>query len=376
MLTTYKELFERFATGDGTEEYYHCTDEIYIKTPAGHSQIHGVFQKTGKGVRLTLEGGHEIRAEERHTILSSAGWVLAGEAKDIKHEDGTFKKVLNTEPTDDVQFYDICIDHPHAYYDTQGFVHHNTFTIMKTIKDAGMVQGKDYVKLSGKASPLSLYQTLFMYREGGLVVFDDLDSMWRNEDATNILKAALDTSPVREISWGSSSTINVSKMDEKTRKALFARIDRQLSGETDAKEETEEDDPEAEDTPKRGKKKDDETKVPSMDKIKFPSTFDFTGRVIFISNLKREEFDSAIMSRSAKINMDLTQEEILKRMRTILPDLGGDSIPINKKEELLDHLLSMHKKREIDAVTMREFIKGMTIVASGAPNWRDLIKYA
>lgn len=219
-----------------------------------------------------------------------------------------------------------------------------TYTIMKTIKEAGMTQGKEYVKLSGKASPLSIYQTLFMYREGGLVVFDDLDSMWGNQDATNILKAALDTSPVREISWGSTNTINVSKMGDDEREELFQKIDQDI--------------------------------MDKPEKVKFPSQFDFKGRVIFISNLKKEEFDSAIMSRSAKINMDLSPTEILQRMRTVLPHLGGDDIEIEKKEELLDHLIKMHGDGQLDAVTMREFVKGMNILRSGAPNWKDLIQYA
>ena len=219
-----------------------------------------------------------------------------------------------------------------------------TYTIMKTIKDNGMVAGRDYAKLSGKASPLSIYQTLFMFRDGGMVLFDDLDSMWGNQDATNILKAALDTSPVREISWGSSNTINVTKMSDDEKKQLFAEIDDKIAE--------------------------------NPEKVKFPNQFDFTGRVVFISNLKKEEFDSAIMSRSAKINMDLTSDEILKRMKNILPSLGGEDVPLKEKEELLDHLLHMHQRQEIEAVTMREFIKGLNILRSGVPNWRDLIQYS
>jgi hypothetical protein len=255
-----------------------------------------------------------------------------------------------------------------------------TFTIMKTVNDMGFVKGKDYVKLSGKASPIEIYKTLFMFREGGLVIFDDLDSMWRNEDATNILKAALDTSPVREISWVSSQTINVSRMSDEARDKLFKQIDRQISGEPLDDEMPPEDEDEDQDEDSKGKKKKRGTATSAgtfnPDKLKYPSTFDFTGRVIFISNLKKDEFDSAILSRSAKINMDLTPEQILERMRKILPTLGGDDVPLPQKEELLDHLLVMHKKKEITAVTMREFTKGLDIVRSGVPNWRDLVRYA
>lgn len=240
-----------------------------------------------------------------------------------------------------------------------------TYTIMQTIKEQGLVAGKDYVKISGKASPVSIYQTMFMFRESGMILFDDCDSMWGNEDATNILKAALDTSPVREISWNGKNTINVSKMSDEKRQALYKKIDRQLAADAgdDVPDEEEEED---EDTGKKAR-----ANAP----LRFPSMFEFKGRVVFISNLKKEEFDSAIMSRSAKINMDLTPEEVLQRMRSVLPSLGGDDVSIEKKEELLEHLVKMHGDGELDAVTMREFVKGMLIVRSGAPNWRDLITY-
>lgn len=243
-----------------------------------------------------------------------------------------------------------------------------TYTIMQTIKEEGMVPGKDYVKISGKASPVSIYQTMFMFREGGMILFDDCDSMWGNEDATNILKAALDTSPVREISWNGKNTLNVSKMSDEKRQSLYKQIDRQLAA--DAGDEDAEllaGDEDVED--------DAGVKVKKGGPIRFPSMFEFKGRVVFISNLKKEEFDSAIMSRSAKINMDLTPEEVLKRMRSVLPSLGGDDVAIDKKEELLDHLVEMHGEGALTQVTMREFVKGMLVLRSGAPNWRDLCQY-
>jgi hypothetical protein len=219
-----------------------------------------------------------------------------------------------------------------------------TYTIMKTINEMGMTKGKDYVKLSGKATAVEIYKVLFMFRKGGLVLFDDLDSMWGNPDATNVLKAALDTSPVREISWSSNATQNVSSMSDEDREAYNDGIDDEIAN--------------------------------GNEKIKYPSTFDFKGRVVFISNLRKEQFDSAILSRSAKINMDLTAAQILQRMRKILPSLGGDDVTIDQKEELLDHLLVMHGRKEIDQVTMREFTKGLDIVRSGVQNWRELVQYS
>jgi hypothetical protein len=241
-----------------------------------------------------------------------------------------------------------------------------TYTIMKAIEEAGLVKGKDYVKLSGKATAIEIYKTLFMFREGGLVLFDDLDSMWKDKDAANFLKAALDTSPVREISAATGNMMNVSKMSDADREDYNNRFDKFLAGEGD--DEPEDDEEDDEDGEKKSKKK--------APKMKYPSTFNFKGRVVFISNLKKEEFDSAILSRSAKIDMSLTPEETIKRMRSILPDLGGDDVSVEDKEQLIEVLLNMRKSREIDQVTMREFTKGLDILRSGAPNWKDLIKYA
>jgi hypothetical protein len=244
-----------------------------------------------------------------------------------------------------------------------------TYTIMQAIKEAGLKKSQDYVKLSGKASAVEIYKTLFMFRKGGMILFDDLDSMWKDKDASNYLKAALDTSPIREISSLSNQMKNVAKMTDEEREEYNDRFDKYLAGEDSSAEDDEEDeDGDDEDGGKKKKSK--------KEKMKFPSTFDFKGRVVFISNLRKEEFDTAIMSRSAKIDMSLTPAETLKRMRTILPTLGGTDVSVEDKETLIQELLRLNGSGELEAVTMREFIKGLDIVRSGDPNWVSLVKYA
>lgn len=372
MLTTYEEIFNRIAAKGKQidDEFYTCEEELFIKTPTGYVPIRGAHKKKGVGIKLKMDSGHEIHVEERHTVMTDSGWQFAKDATNIKHESGEYRQVVSKEKTDATEFFDINIDYPHAYYDPDGFVHHNTFSIMQVIEQNNLLKNKDYVKLSGKASPIEIYKTLFMYRDGGLIVFDDLDSMWRNEDATNILKAALDSSPVREISWVSTQTINVSRMPDDKKQELFKMIDKQIDGTDEDIDDFLGDDEEDGKESKKPKKRIADTK------IRYPSTFDFRGRVIFISNLKPEEMDSAILSRSTKINMDMTPEQILMRMRSILPKLGGTDVPLDKKEELLNQLIAMHGRKEITAVTMREFTKGLDIVRSGAPNWRDLLIYS
>jgi len=65
-----------------------------------------------------------------------------------------------------------------------------------------------YEIVKGSMSALGLYAKLFEYSEPGCVLaFDDCDSILFDEIALNILKAALDTSAKRFISWNSDSRL-------------------------------------------------------------------------------------------------------------------------------------------------------------------------
>lgn len=59
----------------------------------------------------------------------------------------------------------------------------------------------NYDIVSGSVSAVGLYQALWYCRNGGILVLDDCDDVFRDETALNLLKAALDSSPVRTISW-------------------------------------------------------------------------------------------------------------------------------------------------------------------------------
>lgn len=67
-------------------------------------------------------------------------------------------------------------------------------------------QIESYETIKGSISAVVLYQTLYNNREKGqVIVFDDSDKVFEDEEAMNLLKAALDTSKVRKISWAKAS---------------------------------------------------------------------------------------------------------------------------------------------------------------------------
>ncbi len=58
-----------------------------------------------------------------------------------------------------------------------------------------------YDVINGSISAVGLYIALYRMKDGGVVVLDDADDVFRDETALNILKAALDSGSRRMISW-------------------------------------------------------------------------------------------------------------------------------------------------------------------------------
>jgi hypothetical protein len=65
-----------------------------------------------------------------------------------------------------------------------------------------------YEIIKGAISPIGLYCTLFKHSDANnVLVFDDCDSVFQDELALNILKAALDSGKKRRIHWNSDSSM-------------------------------------------------------------------------------------------------------------------------------------------------------------------------
>jgi hypothetical protein len=222
-----------------------------------------------------------------------------------------------------------------------------TQTIMDTIDTKGLEKGKDFIVVKGKISPLSLFTTLFLNSDK-LIIFDDTDSVWDNADAINILKAALDSKKVRTVDWVSPVTQNVTRMTDDERddyvQTIFDNLD-----------------------------KDPETK------FKPPSQFDFTGKIIFISNRSRGDLDAAVINRALTIDMTLTTEQVFERIEGIMEKLeatNGFVTRIEDKKMVLDFLQDESKAGRMGYVSIRTFVGALGIVSSGDPNWKRLLKYS
>lgn len=213
-----------------------------------------------------------------------------------------------------------------------------TSEVKSTLKEVH----KPYELFAGDITTAGLYETIFLNRDK-LIVFDDCDSVFKDKPSLNILKAALDTYPEREISRVLKTYFDSSDMT------------------------------------------DDEIQLKYEEEGKLPKQFVFTGQIIFISNLEGNQIDKAVVSRSLHVDVDLNREEVLERMRNIMQKLYKD-IPMNMKEEALefiDHITSeyptkfdLNIRTLIHSINIRVSNDKLTVNLGGTevPAWQMLIK--
>jgi hypothetical protein len=158
-----------------------------------------------------------------------------------------------------------------------------TFTVEKTLASMGMSDGNGYFKNTGTASAVGIYALLFRYKNE-IILFDDSDDALKDQQSRNIIKAATDTKKIRKLVWNKMGS-NVVDPDG------FDGSDDEL-----------------------------------IDAGKIPRHFEFTGKIMFISNLKMDKLDpdGAIRTRAFLIDIDPTEMEIYDFMEKIV-----DKIPLD-----------------------------------------------
>lgn len=195
-----------------------------------------------------------------------------------------------------------------------------THTVMSTMKEFDLVKDEEYVVIKGASTALSMYKSLF-YNNGKIVIFDDCDSIFKDPDGVNILKAALDSYDEREISWLSKSTY------------------------------------------------DPATQSPTESRP-VPNRFTFDGQIIFISNMPMDKIDAAVRTRSYTIDISLTEEEVFNIMEKNLPNILPN-VDLSTKKEVFNFMKNEYKSTE-ETANVRTLIKAIKIRLSGAPNWKLL----
>jgi len=321
--------------------------EFFILDENGEDvKVVGMVIKKEPILKIITSAG-VMRVATEHALLTKRGQVFVKELSvgDILPTQTGDLEVLEISEDGEEIVYDLAVDSDtHLYQDSLGVVHHNTFHVEKTMESLlGSPEGPDAKwrhRKGEKLSPFGLYMDLFANRDNMTIVYDDSDSVWKDPDSVNILKSAMDTYPKRTIGWTSRSTMNVEILTNEEREEYYQKLYNAM----------------------KNKPEDVGTK------IKLPNKFDFTSRIIFISNLKPDKIDSAIRSRSLFMDIYLTKEDVVKRIKSILPFVEPE-VPMDTKLQVLESL-----SQNGGELTMRAVTAGIAVAAGGFNDWERLVK--
>jgi hypothetical protein len=203
-----------------------------------------------------------------------------------------------------------------------------TYTVTKTLAENGYTDISDlaefevgsiinarkcFTTVKGYSTAKGLYRTLFENNKS-IIVFDDCDAVLKDPVALNLLKGALDSYGKRIISWNADM-------------------------------------------------RDDD----------LPRSFEFTGRVIFISNMDQSRIDQAIRSRSMMIDLSMTLDQKIDRMEHIA--LSTEFLPEYDSKVKTDALSLIREiKDDCKEVSLRTLIAVCKIRACNK-DYKDLATY-
>lgn len=291
--------------------------------------------------------------------------------------------IVGCDPVESVPVRCITVDSPsHLFLASNSFIPtHNTFRVMKVIKDLGLEPGEDYIVKKGRVTESAMYRT-FIEQIDGLIVMDDCDSMWESTNSANMLKNVLDTTAVRSVNNDSSRTVNTAAMRPEAREAWLYAASRVLRGEP-IPGDLERFLPELHKTQDHsdgayeGYLADAQLKIMNRP----PNQIDFSGRMIFISNLDRSQLDSAVLTRSNHIDLNFSDEEMLDFIETIgeqieQTDMNNGARELTSQEiqevfAFVRERLATHGFRS--PINFRFFQKAYDARRSGDATWRNRV---
>ena len=203
-----------------------------------------------------------------------------------------------------------------------------SYTVLKSLEKAGLTNvtsladfeigqklnlSKCYRIIKGFSTAKGLYRTLFECN-GMTIVFDDCDSILKDDVARNLLKGALDSFNKRYISW-----------------------------------------------------------MADMRDDDLPKAFEFTGRIVFVSNMPLERIDQAIRTRCMVVDLSMTELQKVQRMEVIAKsDEFLPEIDTATKEKALGFLKS--QINTIPNLSLRSLIQVSKIFSRGGDQ-EALAKY-
>lgn len=198
----------------------------------------------------------------------------------------------------------------------------------------GDAEGKVYsTVIKGYVRPTGLYKTLYEFRhKNSVIVFDDADSIFADEVALNLLKAACDTTKKRVLHWLT------------------------------------------------------ETKMEDEEGEKVPRSFEFEGSIVFITNYNFDDMIArgnklaphfeAMISRSHYLDLGMKNSaDYVVRIKQVVRDhkmLRDAGFNAHEEKELIDFIVD--NKDRLRELSLRMVLKLASLMRINGSNWKTLAK--
>lgn len=206
-----------------------------------------------------------------------------------------------------------------------------THTVEKILASLGLKDNDGYFKNTGSASAAGIYSLLFKHRDG-IILFDDSDDALKDQESRNVFKAATDTKKVRKLVWNKMGK-NIVEPDDLSPEEI-------------------------------------------LDQGLLPRYFEFTGKIIFISNLSMDKLDpdGAIRTRAYLIDIDPTDDEIYDFMEKIVDDIPlqeGLKLGSDERKKVVK-LMRTGKSKQ--SANLRKLGRALNMAAAGIDVSDDELK--
>jgi hypothetical protein len=216
-----------------------------------------------------------------------------------------------------------------------------TQTVETELAKAGLQDGDGYFKNTGSTSPYGIYTSLFKNRTG-IVLFDDCDSALVDQEGRNLIKAATDTKKVRKMSWNKKSSIMIPEKD-------YLKLSNNY----------------------------EEPVYDDKGSQLYPSSFEFVGRVIFISNLAMNKLDpdGAIRTHGYIIEIDPSDAEMIDYMAKIAPEIRLESGRTLSQAAIDEVIAEIRASKNKNDISLRKLVRGMNVrdEMGNDPMWKDIL---
>ena len=195
-----------------------------------------------------------------------------------------------------------------------------TYIVRRTLFFLGKKSGQDYnVSKGATASLTDVYYMLWKNRDK-ILILDDFDSPLKNDDMINFLKSITDTYKNRIVNMPRERTISLS-------------------------------DPEVTNVPQR---------------------FNFEGKIVIITNLRKKQIDRALLSRCPCLEIEFSPKEVFDGINKMM-DFMSPSVSKDVKMEVLNYIMQLYNKNKNIDVNFRAFQNSVDARVGLPAYWKEMV---